>query len=121
MPYDPNNIFAKILRGEIPSTKIFENEHALAFPDIRPLSAVHMLVIPKGSYTDHVDFVTRASDAEIAGFEKAVGQVARMAGVAETGYRLISNCGSNAHQEVPHYHVHVLGGRELGPMLTKTK
>ncbi len=117
MSYDPNNIFAKILRGEIPCKKIYEDDYALAFPDIHPKAPTHILVIPKGSYATHSDFITRASDAEIAGFERAVGKVAQMAGVAESGYRLISNCGANAHQEVPHYHVHILGGRALGPML----
>ncbi len=117
MTYDQNNIFAKILRGEIPCKKIYENEHALAFPDIHPKAPIHILVIPKGAYTTHNDFSQRATDAEIAGFERAVGEVAKIAGVAESGYRLISNCGVNAHQEVPHYHVHILGGRTLGPML----
>jgi diadenosine tetraphosphate (Ap4A) HIT family hydrolase len=117
MTYDPNNIFAKILRGEIPCKKVYENEHALAFPDISPKAPTHILVIPKGAYVTHNDFAQRASDAEIAGFERAVGEVARIASVEKTGYRLISNCGANAHQEVPHYHVHILGGRALGPML----
>ncbi len=119
MLYDPNNIFAKILRGEIPCKKVFENEHALAFPDINPKAPTHILVIPKGAYATHNDFVQRATDAEIAGFERAIGEVARIAGVEKTGYRLISNCGANAHQEVPHYHVHILGGRALGPMLAE--
>ena len=117
MTYDPNNIFAKILRGEIPAKKIYENAQALAIPDISPKAPTHILVIPKGAYKDHADFTTRATDAEIAGFERAVSEVAQIAGVDQTGYRLISNCGANAHQEVPHYHVHVLGGRALGPML----
>ncbi len=117
MPYDPNNIFAKILRGEIPCKKIFENEHALAFHDISPKAPTHVLVIPKGAYVSHEDFVAKASDAEIAGFERAVGHVAKLAEVTDSGYRLISNSGMNAHQEVPHYHVHVLGGRALGAML----
>jgi diadenosine tetraphosphate (Ap4A) HIT family hydrolase len=120
MTYDPNNIFAKILRGEIPCKKLYEDEYALAFPDIHPQAPVHVLVIPKGAYTDHNDFSARASDAEIAGFERAVGKVAEAAGAAKDGYRLIANCGVNAHQEVPHYHVHILGGRALGPMLTKS-
>jgi diadenosine tetraphosphate (Ap4A) HIT family hydrolase len=119
MAYDPNNIFAKILRGEIPCKKLFENEHALAFPDINPKAPTHILVIPKGAYVSHDDFAARASDAEIAGFERAIGQVAAAAGVDKTGYRLISNCGVNAHQEVPHYHVHIMGGRPLGPMLVE--
>ena len=119
MSYDPNNIFAKILRGEIPCKKIYEDAHALAFHDINPKAPTHILVIPKGAYVTHNDFVQRASEAEITGFERAVGKVAQMAGVDGSGYRLISNCGANAHQEVPHYHVHILGGRALGPMLTK--
>jgi len=119
MPYDPANIFAKILRGEIPCKKLFENTHALAFHDINPKAPTHILVIPKGSYVDHSDFTRSASDAEIAAFERAVAHVARESGVAETGYRLISNCGLNAHQEVPHYHVHVLGGRAMGPMVVE--
>jgi histidine triad (HIT) family protein len=121
MSYDPNNIFAKILRGEIPCTKIYEDEYALAFPDIHPKAPAHVLVIPKGAYVTHNDFVARASQQEIAGFERAIGKVAQMAGVAESGYRLISNCGAHAHQEVPHYHVHILGGRALGPMLTEKR
>jgi histidine triad (HIT) family protein len=119
MSYDPNNIFAKILRGEIPCKKLHEDDFALAFPDINPKAPVHVLVIPKGAYTDHNDFAARASDKEIAGFEKAVGKVAEMTGASASGYRLISNCGVNAHQEVPHYHVHDLGGKVLGPMLAK--
>ncbi len=119
MSYDPNNIFAKILRGEIPCKKLYEDEFALAFPDIIPKAPTHVLVIPKGAYSDHQDFASRASEKEIAGFERAVGKVAQMAGAADSGYRLISNCGANAHQEVPHYHVHVLGGRVLGAMLAK--
>lgn len=117
MSYDSNNIFARILRGEIPCKKAFENAHALAFHDISPKAPTHILVIPKGAYADHHDFAARASESEIAAFERAVAEVAKSAGVESTGYRLISNCGVNAHQEVPHYHVHVLGGRALGPML----
>jgi diadenosine tetraphosphate (Ap4A) HIT family hydrolase len=119
MAYDPNNIFAKILKGTIPCKKIYEDQFALAFHDINPKAPVHALVIPKGAYTSHEDFAAEASDAEIAGFEKAVGLVAAMLGVSKSGYRLISNCGVNAHQEVPHYHVHILGGRALGPMLVE--
>jgi len=117
MPYDTSNIFAKILRGEIPCKKVFENDYALAFHDINPKAPTHILVIPKGAYVAHDDFTQKASDAEIAGFERAVSEVARLVGVAETGYRLISNSGVHAHQEVPHYHVHILGGRALGAML----
>jgi histidine triad (HIT) family protein len=117
--YNPQNIFAKILRGEIPCTKIFENEFALAFHDINPAAPIHALVIPKGAYISHADFAAKASDAEIAGFTRAVGTVAQMVGAQDNGYRLLANHGANAHQEVPHYHVHILGGRPLGPMLSK--
>lgn len=117
--YDPNNIFAKILRGEIPCKRVFENEHALAFHDIRPQAPVHILVIPKGTFVSLDDFSAKASAAEMEGFWRAVGQVAREAELVTGGYRLISNHGANAHQEVPHFHVHILGGRALGPMLAK--
>src|ERR1700722_14323988 len=116
MPYDPNNIFAKILRGEIPCKKGYEDAYALAFHDINPKAPVHVLVIPKGPYVSHDDFTQSASDAEIAGFAKAISKVAQTTEATASGYRLISNNGTNAHQEVPHYHVHVLGGRSLGPM-----
>lgn len=119
MTYDSANIFARILRGEIPCKKIAENDVALAFHDIHPQAPVHALVIPKGAYRDHADFAMRATDPEIAGFERLVGQVAAQLDVAATGYRLIANAGVHAHQEVPHYHVHILGGRALGPMLAK--
>lgn len=119
MAYDSNNIFAKILRGEIPCKKIYEDEYALAFHDISPKAPVHALVIPKGSYVSHADFSEKASDAEIVGFERAVGKVARDVKLAASGYRIIANAGANAHQEVPHYHVHILGGRALGPMLVE--
>jgi histidine triad (HIT) family protein len=121
MSYDPDNIFAKILRGEIPCKKVYEDDYALAFNDIHPKAPVHVLVIPKGPYVSHDDFTQSASDAEIAGFERAVSKVAQTAEVTNSGYRLIANCGADAHQEVPHYHVHVLGGRALGPMLVEKK
>ena len=117
MTYDPNNIFAKILRGDIPCKRVYEDEFALAFHDINPKAPTHTLVIPKGPYADHDHFVTNATAEEIAGFQRAVAKVAQMVGVNTTGYRLISNSGANAHQEVPHYHVHILGGRALGAML----
>jgi diadenosine tetraphosphate (Ap4A) HIT family hydrolase len=120
MTYDSNNIFAKILRGEIPCNKAFENDRALAFHDIHPQAPVHILVIPKGPYISLDDFTLQASAAEIDGFWRAVGQVAREANVVADGYRLISNHGSNAHQEVPHCHVHILGGRALGAMLVRS-
>ena len=119
MTYDPDNIFAKILRGEIPCRKALENDYALAFHDIRPQAPVHILVMPKGAYISLDDFTAKAGTAEIEGFRRAVGQAAREADVAAGGYRLISNHGGNAHQEVPHFHVHILGGRALGPMLSQ--
>lgn len=117
--YDPNNIFARILRGEIPCKKVHETEHALAFHDINPQAPTHILVIPKGAYVDMDDFTAKASEAEIAGLFRAVGEVARMAGTVEAGYRVLSNCGADAHQEVPHLHIHVFAGRDLGRMLGK--
>jgi histidine triad (HIT) family protein len=117
MTYDPNNIFARILRGELPCKKAYENEHVLAFHDIRPLAPVHILVIPKGAYVSLEDFHVKASDAEQVALMKAIGHVAREAGVAESGYRVIANTASDGHQEVPHLHFHVLGGRPLGRMI----
>ncbi|MDQ0249806.1 diadenosine tetraphosphate (Ap4A) HIT family hydrolase [Sphingomonas kyeonggiensis] len=118
-PYDDQNIFAKILRGDIPSKKVFEDEFALAFHDINPQAPHHILVIPKGPYVSWDDFSAKASDAEIAGFVRAVGHVAREAGLVKPGYRLLANTGTNAHQEVPHLHVHIFAGRQLGPMLSR--
>lgn len=118
MPYDDNNIFAKILRGEIPCRKISEDRYTLAFHDINPQAAVHALVIPKGRYADFPDFITNAAEAEITGFMRAVVEVTRLLGVAESGYRLISNTGPDSRQEVPHYHEHILGGERLGALLT---
>ena len=117
MTYDPENIFAKILRGEIPCNKVFEDVHALAFHDINPQAPTHVLVIPKGAYVSNEDFTANASDAEIAGFMRAVGQVARELSLAEPGYRILANHGTDSGQEVPHFHVHIFGGRALGPML----
>ncbi len=116
MVYDENNIFAKILRGEIPCDKVYEDEVALAFRDIQPQAPVHVLVIPKGAYTDHDDFDQRATDAEHLGFTKAIGTIAKQEGLTN-GYRLISNCRDDGGQEVPHYHVHILGGCKLGSLL----
>ena len=118
-PYDPDNIFARILRGEVPCKKVYEDEHALAFHDINPQAPVHILVIPKGAYVAWDDFTTKASDGEIAGFIRAVGQVAREAGLVQPGYRLLANAGTHGHQEVPHLHVHIFGGRQLGAMLPR--
>jgi len=117
MAYDPNNVFAKILRGEIPCDKVYEDEHTLAFRDIAPKAPVHVLVIPKGAYVSWTDFSEKASDAEIAALIRAVGKVARDLGVAEDGYRTLANTGTNGHQEVPHLHIHLFGGRKLGAML----
>jgi histidine triad (HIT) family protein len=118
MAYDADNIFARILRGEIPCQKVFEDDHVLAFNDIGPQKPVHILVIPKGAYISHDDFAAKASDAEIVAFTRAVGKIARAAGVAESGYRLIANAGAYGGQEVPHYHVHILGGAPAGPMVS---
>ncbi|MGK9232990.1 histidine triad nucleotide-binding protein [Inquilinus limosus] len=117
MAYDPNNVFARILRGELPCKKVYEDEHVLAFHDIGPKAPVHVLVIPKGAYVSMDDFSERASDAEIAALTRAVGRVARDLGLAEPGYRILSNIGGHGHQEVPHLHIHVFGGRPLGRML----
>lgn len=118
-PYDDDNIFARILRGEIPAKKVYEDEHALAFHDINPLSPTHILVIPKGRYVSWDDFSARASADEIAGFVRAVGKVARDAGLVADGYRLLANTGLSSGQEVPHLHVHIFAGRPLGPMLAR--
>ena len=117
--YDPGNVFARILRGEIPNKTVFENEHALAFHDVRPQAPVHVLVIPKGPYLDLLDFAANATAVEQAGFLAAVTEVCGMVGVEE-GFRAIANSGPHSHQEVPHFHLHILGGRPLGPMLTRT-
>lgn len=117
--YDPNNPFAKILRGEIPCKKVHEDEFALAFHDIHPQAPVHVLVIPKGAYASMDDFSARATEAEIAGFFRAVGTVARQLGLAAPGYRVLANHGADAHQEVFHFHVHIFGGRDLGGMIRR--
>jgi len=119
LPYDDANIFAKILRDEIPSKTVYEDEFALAFHDINPQAPVHILVIPKGRYVSWDDFSAKASDAEIAGFVRAVGQVARDNDLVEPGYRLLANIGGHGHQEVPHLHVHLFGGRQFFHMLPK--
>lgn len=115
--YDPENVFARVLRGEIPCKKVYEDEHALAFHDINPQARVHVLVIPKGAYVSLDDFSARASEREMAGFLRAVGRVARDLGVAESGYRVLANNGRDGGQEVPHFHVHLFGGQRLGRMI----
>lgn len=118
LPYDDQNIFAKILRGEIPCKKVHEDDHVLAFHDINPQAPTHVLVIPKAAFVSWDDFSARATDEQIAAFVRGVGEVARKLGLVEPGYRLLANVGLDAHQEVPHLHVHLFAGRKLGPMLT---
>ena len=115
--YDDNNVFAKILREEIPCKKVYENEHALYFEDINPQAPVHVLVIPKGKYLSVTDFSKNASDIEIAGLIKAIGETSEKLGLNGDGYIILSNAGPNANQEVPHLHFHIFGGRNLGRML----
>ena len=119
LPYDESNIFARILRGELPCSKVYEDEHVLAFNDIRPAAPTHVLVIPKGAYVSWDDFAARAPDKEIGAFVRAVGRIARDQGLVEPGYRLLANVGAHGGQEVPHLHVHIFGGRPLGPMLSR--
>lgn len=119
LPYDDSNIFARILRGDLPSKTVYEDEFALAFHDINPQAPLHILVIPKGSYVSWDDFSERGSEAEIAGFVRAVGKVARDLGLVAPGYRLLANVGFDSHQEVPHLHVHIFAGQPLGPMLAR--
>jgi diadenosine tetraphosphate (Ap4A) HIT family hydrolase len=118
-PYDRDNVFARILRGEIPNKTVYEDEWALAFHDIAPQAPLHILVIPKGEYVSWDDFAAKASPEEIVGFVRAVAHVAREQGLVEPGYRLLANTGAQAGQEVPHLHVHIFGGRPLGPMLAR--
>ena len=119
MTYDPNNVFARILRGELPCKKVYEDEHVLAFHDIHPQTPVHVLVIPKGAYQSLDDFAANASDAEQAAMLRATASIAREMGLVESGYRLLANHGRDAHQEVPHFHLHLFGGRDLGRMLPR--
>ena len=119
MAYDPNNIFAKILRGEIPCSKVYEDQFALAFHDIHPQAPVHVLVIPKGEYVSLADFSTSAPADLIAGYVRAIGKVAEQLGIVEDGFRALFNAGANAGQEVPHLHIHLFAGKKLGPMLAK--
>jgi len=117
--YDTNNIFARILRGEIPCKKVYEDEFALAFHDINPQAPVHVLVIPKGEYVSMADFTAKAPESLIAGFFRAVGKVAEELDLVDGGYRILANAGVNSHQEVPHLHVHIFAGAPLGPMLAR--
>lgn len=117
VPYDENNIFAKILRGEIPCNKVHEDEFCLAFHDIRPQAPVHVLVIPKGPYVSWDDFSAQAPAELVAGFVRSVGEVARMLELDGPGYRLLVNMGGHGHQEVPHLHVHIFGGRQFYQMI----
>ncbi len=119
LPYDDANIFARILRGELPCRQVFRDQWALAFHDINPQAPTHILVIPTGRYVSMDDFSARASDAEISGFFRAVGHVARELGLVAPGYRLLANVGHDGHQEVPHLHIHLFGGQPLGPMLAR--
>jgi histidine triad (HIT) family protein len=118
-PYDPGNVFAKILRGEIPCDKVYEDEWALAFRDIAPQAPVHILVIPKGAWVSWDDFSQNAPAEEIAGYVRAVGKVAREHGLVEPGYRVLANVGAHGGQEVPHLHVHLFGGAQLGRMISR--
>jgi len=117
--YDDTNIFARILRGELPANKVYEDEHVLAFHDINPLAPTHILVIPKGAYVSWDDFSEKASDAEIAALVRGSGRIAREAGLVESGYRVLANTGTDSGQEVPHLHMHIFAGRPLGPMLVR--
>lgn len=117
--YDTDNIFAKILRGDVPCDKVFENDHVLAFKDIQPQAPVHILVIPKGEYVSIDDFGARGSPEEITAFYRAINHIAQDYNLKDDGFRVIANTGINGGQEVPHFHAHILGGKALGPMLAK--
>lgn len=117
MAYDDQNIFAKILRGEIPCNKVYEDDHALAFHDINPQAQTHVLVIPKGPYISMADFSAHAPDDLVVGFVRAVGATARQLGLEDPGFRILANHGPDSHQEVPHLHVHIFGGQKCGPMI----
>lgn len=114
MAYDDDNVFARILRGEIGAEKVYEDEHVLAFNDIAHVTPVHVLVIPKGRYESLSEFSAKASDAEMAAIFRAIGVIARETGIEADGYRVVANCGAHGGQEVPHFHLHVMGGRQLG-------
>ena len=117
MAYDPDNVFAKIVRGEIPSRKVLETEHSLAFQDVRPQAPIHVLVIPKGPYQDFDAFAANASDQEIVDWVRTAGRAARQMGAVDSGYRVLANTGRDAHQDVPHLHLHLFAGTDLGPMI----
>ena len=119
MAYDSDNIFARILRGELPCDKVYEDHHTLAFRDINPQAPKHILVIPKGSYTDINDFGARATEDEFTAFFRAVSAIAEQEGMAADGFRSVANTGDHAHQEVPHFHLHLLAGTSLGPQLVQ--
>ena len=119
MHYDDGNVFARILRGEIPCKKVYEDEFALAFHDINPLAPVHVLVIPKGRYVSFADFAAMADDETVAGFFKAANTVARELGLEPSGYRILANTGRDGNQEIDHFHLHVFGGANLGRMINK--
>jgi diadenosine tetraphosphate (Ap4A) HIT family hydrolase len=119
MAYDTSNVFARILRGELPCKKVYESKHSLAFHDINPLAPVHVLVIPKGAYVTLDELTGRGSAEELADYIKAIGEVAKLTGATQSGYRILANNGENANQEVQHLHVHVFAGRPLGPMLKR--
>ena len=119
MAYDRSNVFARILRGELPCTTVYEDEHVLAFRDINPQAPVHVVLIPKGEYVSSDDFSAKASDGELAAFVRAIAKIAASENLVEGGYRILANHGEAAHQEVPHFHLHLFGGRDLGPMLRR--
>lgn len=119
MSYDKNNVFAKIIRGEIPAKKVYEDENTLAFHDLYPATPTHIIIIPKGEYISFDDFIHKASKQEIAEFFLVVRTIARDFGIKETGYRLITNHGADANQTVPHFHVHLLGGKKMGHLLSE--
>lgn len=121
MVYDRNNVFARILRGELPCTKVYEDGYVLAFRDIAPQAPTHVVLIPKGEYVSADDFSAKASDAELAAFMRAVNKIAAAEGIAETGFRIIANTGKHGRQDVPHFHLHVVGGADVGPMLRQPK
>ena len=118
-PYDEGNIFARVLRGELPATIVHQNEHAVVIHDINPLAPVHLLALPRGPYVSWDDFSANASVAEIAALTRAVGEAARLVEASTQGYRVLSNVGKRAGQEVPHLHIHIFGGQPLGPMLAR--